>query len=111
ERILLLLPQRGSIQTKPEKVKCKCTRERNVYVASKNEREEYLMNTQSHPRPSARARELVRGAYDLHVHTSPDIMPRSASDLELAHRCRQWGLAGFVIKSHYVPTAERAALV
>ncbi len=69
------------------------------------------MNTQSHPRPSARARELVRGAYDLHVHTSPDIMPRSASDLELAHRFRQWGLAGFVIKSHYVPTAERAAQV
>jgi Family of unknown function (DUF6282) len=69
------------------------------------------MNTHSHPRPSARARELVRGAYDLHVHTSPDIMPRSASDLELAYRCRQWGLAGFVIKSHYVPTAERAALV
>jgi hypothetical protein len=31
------------------------------------------MNTQTHPRPSARARELVRGAYDLHVHTSPDI--------------------------------------
>src|SRR5438132_12089268 len=69
------------------------------------------MNTQSHPRPSVLARELVRGAYDLHVQTSPGIMPRSASDLELAHRCRQWGLAGFVIKSHYVPTAERAALV
>ncbi len=69
------------------------------------------MSTQSHSRPSARARELVRGAYDLHVHTSPDIMPRSASDLELAHRCQEWGLAGFVIKSHYVPTAERAALV
>lgn len=69
------------------------------------------MNTQSHPRPSARARELVRGAYDLHVHTSPDVMPRSASDLELAFRCREVGLAGFVIKSHYVPTTERAALV
>ncbi|HZU01066.1 MAG TPA: hypothetical protein VFA10_15465 [Ktedonobacteraceae bacterium] len=27
------------------------------------------MNTQTHPRPSARDRELVRGAYDLHVHT------------------------------------------
>jgi hypothetical protein len=69
------------------------------------------MTTPSHPRPSARARDLVRGAYDLHVHTSPDLLPRSASDLELAHRCRHWGLAGFVIKSHYVPTAERAALV
>ncbi len=52
------------------------------------------MNTQTHPRPSARARELVRGAYDLHVHTSPDIIPRSASDLELAQRCRQWGWPG-----------------
>jgi hypothetical protein len=38
-------------------------------------------------------------------------MPRSASDLELAYRCREVGLAGFALKSHYVPTAERAALV
>jgi len=65
----------------------------------------------SHPRPSARARELVRGAYDLHVHTGPDLLPRSASDLELAYRCREFGLAGFVIKSHYVPSAPRADVV
>lgn len=65
----------------------------------------------NHPHPSARARELVRGAYDLHVHTGPDLLPRSATDLEFAHRCQQVGLAGFVIKSHYVPTAARAALV
>jgi hypothetical protein len=31
------------------------------------------MNTQIHPRPSPQARELVRGAYDLYVHTSPDV--------------------------------------
>ncbi len=65
----------------------------------------------SHPRPSARARELVRGAYDLHVHTGPDLLPRSASDLELAYRCREVGLAGFVIKSHYIPSAPRADVV
>jgi hypothetical protein len=65
----------------------------------------------NYPLPSPKARELVRGAYDLHVHTGPDLLPRSASDLELAHRCQQAGLAGFVIKSHYVPTAARAALV
>lgn len=64
-----------------------------------------------HPRPSARACELVRGAYDLHVHTGPDLLPRSASDLELAYRCRERGLAGFVIKSHYMPSAPRAAIV
>jgi hypothetical protein len=63
------------------------------------------------PGPSMRARELVRGAYDLHVHTGPDIMPRAITDIELARQCQQWGQAGFVIKSHYTPTAERAALV
>src|SRR5579883_3442391 len=67
--------------------------------------------TSDHPRPSARARDLVRGAYDLHVHTGPDLLPRSASDLDLAYRCREYGLAGFVIKSHYIPSAPRAALV
>ncbi|QBD82957.1 cytosolic protein [Ktedonosporobacter rubrisoli] len=61
--------------------------------------------------PSTRARQLVHGAYDLHVHTGPDIMKRSITDIELAKRCAQWGQAGFVIKSHYTPTAERAALV
>ena len=47
----------------------------------------------------------------MHVHTGPDLLPRSASDLDLAYRCRERGLAGFVIKSHYVPSAPRAALV
>ena len=67
--------------------------------------------TTSHPQPSVHARELVRGAFDLHVHTGPDLLPRSATDLELAERCREHGLAGFAIKSHYVPSAPRAAVV
>ena len=61
--------------------------------------------------PSARARELVRGAYDLHVHVEPDIATRRIDDLSLARRFAELGLAGFVLKSHYVPTAERAAVV
>jgi len=61
--------------------------------------------------PSARARELVRGAYDLHVHVEPDIATRRIDDLSLARRFAEVGLAGFVLKSHYVPTAERAAVV
>jgi Family of unknown function (DUF6282) len=61
--------------------------------------------------PSDRSRELVRGAYDIHVHVEPDVMPRRIDDLSLARRCREVGLAGFVLKSHYVPTAERAAVV
>ena len=29
-------------------------------------------------------RELLNGVYDLHIHTSPDVVPRKYSDLELA---------------------------
>ena len=61
--------------------------------------------------PSDRARELVRGAYDLHVHVEPDLAERRIDDLALARRFAELGLAGFVLKSHYAPTAERAAVV
>jgi hypothetical protein len=54
---------------------------------------------------------LVRGAYDLHVHVAPDVMVRRTDDISLARRCLEVGLAGFALKSHYVPTAERAAVV
>lgn len=61
--------------------------------------------------PSARARALVFGAYDTHVHVAPDVMIRRIDDVSLAERCAEVGLAGFVLKSHYVPTGERAAVV
>ncbi|MEV6298998.1 DUF6282 family protein [Actinoplanes sp. NPDC051861] len=61
--------------------------------------------------PSAAARALVSGAYDTHVHVAPDVMERRIDDLDLAHRFAAVGLAGFVLKSHYVTTAERAAVV
>ncbi len=62
-------------------------------------------------KPSARSVELVRGAVDLQVHVSPDTVERRVGDVELARRFQARGLAGFVLKSHYVPTAERAASV
>jgi hypothetical protein len=61
--------------------------------------------------PSEWSRHLVRGAYDLHVHVEPDVMGRRITDMRLARRCWDVGLAGFVLKSHYVPTAERATVV
>src|SRR5215813_11017613 len=64
-----------------------------------------------HPVPSARARELVRGAYDVHIHVAPDVMRRRIDDLTLAKQFADVGMAGFVLKSHYVPTAERAEVV
>jgi hypothetical protein len=61
--------------------------------------------------PSVRARSLVRGAYDLHVHVAPDVPPRRIDDRALAQRCAELGLAGFALKSHYTSTAERAQVV
>ncbi|WP_181766537.1 DUF6282 family protein [Streptomyces albidus (ex Kaewkla and Franco 2022)] len=64
-----------------------------------------------HPQPSDRARDLVRGAYDVHIHVAPDVMRRRVDDVTLAEKFAAVGLAGFVLKSHYAPTAERAAVV
>jgi hypothetical protein len=65
----------------------------------------------AHPQPSEHARELVRGAYDVHIHVGPDVMRRRIDDVTLAGRFAEVGMAGFVLKSHYVPTAERAEVV
>jgi len=55
-------------------------------------------------------KELIQGAYDLHVHSAPDVMPRKLDDLEMAQRVIAAGMAGYAMKSHYFCTAERAAL-
>ncbi len=55
-------------------------------------------------------KELIRGAYDLHVHPAPDVLPRKLDDLELARRITASGMSGFASKSHYFCTAERAWL-
>ncbi|HET7513252.1 MAG TPA: DUF6282 family protein [Gaiella sp.] len=61
--------------------------------------------------PSDRARALVQGAFDLHVHIDPDVPPRRIDDVSLARRCLDLGVAGFTLKSHYTSTAERARVV
>jgi hypothetical protein len=61
--------------------------------------------------PSERARVLVQGAYDLHVHVAPDVPARRIDDVTLAGRFAELGLAGFALKSHYTSTAERAQVV
>ena len=61
--------------------------------------------------PTDRARALVEGAYDLHVHIDPDVIPRRIDDVTLARRFAEVGLAGFALKSHYTSTAERATVV
>jgi hypothetical protein len=60
---------------------------------------------------SEAAWEAIRGAYDLQVHVSPDVIPRRTDDIDLAKDFLAHGLNGFVLKSHYIPTAERAKVV
>jgi len=61
--------------------------------------------------PSQRARDLLRGAFDTHMHISPDVVERKIDDISLAGKFAELGMAGFVLKSHYGSTAERAAVV
>jgi hypothetical protein len=60
---------------------------------------------------SDRARRLLRGAYDTHIHVAPDVVPRIVDDVSLARRFAGLGMDGFILKSHYTSTAERAAVV
>jgi len=55
--------------------------------------------------------KAVQGAYDLQVHVAPDVIERRTDDIDLAKDFLALGLRGFVLKSHYVPTAERAKVV
>jgi hypothetical protein len=69
------------------------------------------MTVAADPIPTERARELVRGGFDTHVHIDPDLIPRRVDDVTLAGIFAERGLAGFLLKSHYVSTAERARVV
>jgi hypothetical protein len=60
---------------------------------------------------SDRAWEAIRGGYDLQVHVAPDVIERRTDDVDLAKDFLAHGLKGFVLKSHYIPTAERAKVV
>jgi hypothetical protein len=60
---------------------------------------------------SETAWNAIRAGYDLQVHVAPDVIARRIDDLDLAKEFLSVGLKGFVLKSHYFPTAERASVV
>src|SRR5215475_7835506 len=53
----------------------------------------------------------IEGGYDLQVHVAPDVIARRIDDLDLAKEFLARKLRGFVLKSHYAPTYERAKVV
>ncbi len=54
---------------------------------------------------------LLKGAFDTHVHSAPDVLPRRFDDVDLANLARERGFGGFVLKSHHACTADRANLI
>jgi len=56
------------------------------------------------------ASPLLQGAIEFHVHSSPDIIPRSTNDIALARAAKKAGMRAVVLKNHAASTAARAVL-
>ena len=52
----------------------------------------------------------LTGLIDIHIHSAPDVRPRSLDDFEAAQQAVIAGMQGIVLKSHVVATADRAAI-
>ncbi|MGE4276692.1 MAG: DUF6282 family protein [Lawsonibacter sp.] len=53
-------------------------------------------------------RICIKGACDLHIHSSPDIFDRLADDVEVAEVCRDAGMRAIMFKCHADTTMTRA---
>jgi hypothetical protein len=60
---------------------------------------------------SDRAWKTLEGAYDLQIHVGPDVIARRIDDIDCAREFVARGMKGFVLKSHYIQTGERAQVV
>lgn len=55
--------------------------------------------------------ERTKGIIDMHIHSAPDLRQRKMNDFELMEVAVSLGCRAIVIKSHLVPTMDRATLV
>ena len=55
--------------------------------------------------------DILKGAYDMHIHTSPDVSPRKSTDLEIAEEWKTAGMKGGVVNCHFADTTGRAAIL
>ena len=56
-------------------------------------------------------KERLKGVIDMHIHSAPDVRARKMNDLEIMEAAVARDMRAVVIKSHHVPTVDRAALV
>src|SRR5436309_6535621 len=62
-------------------------------------------------RVSDAAWKALEGAFDLQLHVGPDVIPRRVDDIDCAREFLAHRMKGFVLKSHYIQTGERAQVV
>src|SRR5881409_1746702 len=68
-------------------------------------------STQETIQISDRAWKALEGAYDLQIHVGPDVIARRIDDIDCAREFLAHRMKGFVLKSHYIQTGERAQVV
>ncbi len=55
--------------------------------------------------------ELMQGAVDLHIHSSPSLFPRLVDHVEVAEGARRFNMRAVVLKEHHGYTADRMYFV
>ena len=53
-------------------------------------------------------RIMLENAFDLHIHTAPDVFPRYLTDVEAASLARSHGMEAIMLKCHHESTVSRA---
>ena len=54
---------------------------------------------------------IIDGAYDLHIHAGPDIVPRQNDILEVVQEANSCGMRGLGFKDHNTTTADRVSIL
>jgi len=58
----------------------------------------------------AKAKELIPGSIDYHIHSGPDCFPRILNDIEIAKQAKEAGMRAVLLKSHTECMGARAAM-
>src|ERR1035437_9210651 len=57
-----------------------------------------------------RAKELIEGSIDFHIHTGPDVFPRLVNDIEAVTQAKAAKMKAILLKNHVTGTGDRAAI-
>lgn len=57
-----------------------------------------------------RAKDLIEGSIDFHIHTGPDVFPRIVTDIEAAKQAKKAKMKAILLKNHVTCTADRAQI-